>query len=396
MQRYPNTFSHHTANLGQFHTLIPLSHRQIAPGTTLKNLRVMARVSTSTIPRYVLSPSLMEITAFYIPNRLVMDDWPDFAGGDVASVPTTTAPWDILFNHSGEVSALARRAYKLVYNQFYGQEGFAWYDDITADGDTTTQFTRIWDQFNSKITNERPDVDVYTAPVTGTAPDQIASITLDEFARSMRDSRSKHRMQMTGNKYVDIMRAMGVDLDWRVQMAPEFLGKSHKVVAPIYTTSYEADSLEVRKSRYESKLSFELRGRKSFAEHGTLMTVLNVRPAMMLERENEAGAGMTRRDQFYWGDNATVWDEIDSGTGDYNRSRLLEYRAGRDCEGGTATAAELRPWFTNTLNPAGNLNQAVYPDPTQIQNEGEYNGAQLAVYSDIAYDELTPVPPARV
>ena len=125
-----------------------------------------------------------------------------------------------------------RDAYKLIYNQFFGSDQWAvstgtWYDDITLDTDVTSRVIRSTDQLAGKLmaTDQAPDRE-YDAPVTGTAPNQVATISLNAFRERLVQARSDRRAQMTGDKYVDAMRRLGVNLDWRVQMAPEFLGQS--------------------------------------------------------------------------------------------------------------------------------------------------------------------------
>jgi len=66
---------------------------------------------------------------FYVPNRLVWDDWTGFISQDddfAGIFPTMATAWSWVYDRSattpGAVSSLFCRVYKLTYNQYFGQE----------------------------------------------------------------------------------------------------------------------------------------------------------------------------------------------------------------------------------------------------------------------------------
>lgn len=164
-----------TCNMGQ---LIPVMCEEVLPNDTFK-------VSTDMVVRFapMLAPIMHNIDVyvhyFFIPNRLVFDDWEDFITGgekgtDATVAPTIAAPADgfavgSLGDYFGiptgvtgfSVSALPFRCYALVYNEWYRNE---WLQDevalSTASGvDSTTNTTllkRLWE--NDRFTSSLPDV----------------------------------------------------------------------------------------------------------------------------------------------------------------------------------------------------------------------------------------------
>ena len=175
----------------------------------------------------VLSGGVATLYAFYVPLRLLWSGWIDFIAQDGGTVPTTSTNWAQMFeaNASGNaVSSFYRRAYKLIYNQFFGSEKFGtWYANIETDTEVNTFLCRNLDQLAGHLVDsaDAPDP-TYIAAVSGAQ----ATISLNDFRKAMKEAYATRRADMTGDKYVDAMRRMGVALDWRVQMAPEFLGKS--------------------------------------------------------------------------------------------------------------------------------------------------------------------------
>lgn len=393
MQRFNHTRTGHKGNFGQFYEPVPIARFAIAPGTSMHAVGGKLRISTETLTRYVLNDALVQIFAFYVPYRLLWDQWVDFIGGDdTLSIPTNATPYSLMFETTN-ANVFGRRAYKLIYNEFFGNKAVgaaAWFDDITDDADMNPRVSRIWDQYFSKFTIDDPTNVTYTAPIPGGDPLNGAQIDLAQFAREMRNARSLQRQQLTGNKYVDTMRAMGVDLDWRIQNAPEFLGKASKVIGPITVESTDPNDLSARQVRYESSVTYKFNKRRAFAEHGEVIVLATVRPSMIASNGSALPSGQFNREDFFLGDNLAVWDQSVST---FNIERLFPYLYENDGEGRTTTAANGRPWLTND---AGSVANNLYPDPSQILTDGEYGGFQIAMFHDVKMNDTSPVPKGRV
>jgi hypothetical protein len=208
-----------------------------------------------------------------------------------------------MFERSGTHSALFRRAYKLVYNQFFGDDSEAngdvsWYDDITLDTETTIKRLRTTDQLNSRagIGTEQA-TDTYVAAVSGTT----ATIQLRDFRRALEESRRKSARVGSGDKYVDVMRGMGVDLDWRVQNAPEYLGGSTQMFAPTLVRATDGANLGEYRSIVQGSVNLSVEN-KRFSEHGYIVGIAALRVASMIStRPSPVDAFDTTVDDFYTG-----------------------------------------------------------------------------------------------
>lgn len=401
-------FRMNTYNEGTMYTLIPVGRQSVVPGQSL-SVEAQASWESAAFNRNVLSGGLGAIMSFYVPYRLIWDEWVDFISDpeSTAVVPTTATPWPLLFEAGASatlpVNSFARRAFKLIYNQYFGSdqynETFSWYADVTADSDVSGRRLRTKDQFVGRLfpTSEAGDT-VYEAPVTGTAPNQIASIPLNQFRVRMRDARSNRRADLTGDKYVDAMRRMGVQLDWRIQQAPEYLGGKQyefeaKETRASYTPADPAPAGSAVTGRAYARFSerWTLKTpRRFFAEHGIVLTVIAIRPTSFPDKLFATQDAYAKtRDSFFLGDNqegaAGVVKESLGATGgeNYFSPRFAYLRAGQDIIG----AQSGTPWCLN--NNGTDVEAWIWPQVTVPQDS--VLGNEMAVYTRYAGTGPTPV-----
>jgi hypothetical protein len=397
-------FRQNTYNESDFCSMVPIHRQQVVPGQSVA-LDIKVAWETPPFLQNILTGGVCSLYTFYVPHRLVWDQWVDFIADPESglTVPTTTEEWGLLYEAppAGEaVTSLFRRGYKLAYNQFFGSEqyGAVWYADITDDSDTTRLPVRGLDQFLTKIVpSSQVSNPTYEAPVTGTAPNQIASIALNEFRQQMRQARSVRRADMTGEKYVDSMLRMGVKLDWRVQLAPELVGMAH----------YDFDAKETRASytppdpttgartgqafaRYAGEHNYKL-PRKFFAEHGYLFTVIVIRPNTWdVHIPFPIDSQPKDYGQFWLGDNQTGTDDWPAGwfwqgggATPVFTPRFQWLLSGQNLKGDVSASS----WFQK-VNPT-NLVEAVYPTPQTGQSA--ILDQSFAVHSRIKAMGPTPV-----
>lgn len=393
MKRSQNLFAQQTANGGPFYSLVPVARKSVSPGTTFTDVRAKVRMQTSTVNKFVMTDALLTVHWFYVPYRLVWDQWSEFIAGDTAQVPSTQLAWGLLFEHHPNTwnhSVLGRRAYKLIYNQFFGQFDTAQQYVVDNDGERDAKTLRIWEQFGSALTTEIPEEKSFDI-------DGLTAIPLNEFARQMRDARSVSRTSLTGNKYVDLMRTMGVELDWRVQMAPEYLGSIKKVVKPSYQVSNDPTALDERWSRWQTECEVTLNRRMSFAEHGVVFGLAALRPAIMNEFGTLDDILMRARDRFYMGNNDAIYETlgfVPAGSGGAPRElygeRFINLLRGTNLHG--AGPAGTVPWFVNVLGDGDtdHLNM-VYPNVAPLIPTQDELGYQVCFTSDVTFRELTPL-----
>lgn len=132
--------------------LVPIYVDEVLPGDTMSvNGNIVARLSTPIAP--IMDDIFIDTHFFYVPNRLVWDNWERFCGaqdnpGDSTDflVPRITCPvggWplDSLPAYFGvrpltdnlDTSALFTRAYNLCYNEMYRDQNLQ--DSIPVDKD---------------------------------------------------------------------------------------------------------------------------------------------------------------------------------------------------------------------------------------------------------------------
>jgi hypothetical protein len=147
-----------TCNQGE---LVPIGLTEVLPGDTIQQVtNALVRVSPLVSP--VMHPVHVRIHHWFVPHRLVMDDFEDFItggsdGNDATTFPTITigggsgASIGSLADYLGvptgvnniEVSALPFRGYALIWNEHYRDQDLETELTIdTTDGaDTTTNTT---------------------------------------------------------------------------------------------------------------------------------------------------------------------------------------------------------------------------------------------------------------
>lgn len=391
-------------NEGSLFSLIPVFRRQVVPGESCE-LDILAQFETPPFLGNIMSGGQASIYAFYCPHRLVWDQWVDFISDPDSglTVPTTATSWPLLFdyvpNGGNEVSVLFRRAYKLAYNQFFGSEQFNRFYVVNQDSSVSVQTLRTNDQFLGRVmsNNDISDQD-YEAPVSGTDPDMVATISLNAFRQAMQNAKQGRRAQMTGDKYVDAMLRLGVKLDWRVQMAPEFLGAAHIDFVPKDTrASYSNASPSTSGaantgqsfSRFQETIRLKTK-RKFFAEHGYIFACVAVRPFAFNEGFTApADAHIRQYSDFFLGENNQGVREF--GAGDYIKGAVgtlfthkWEYlHSGHNMIGDSST----NPWVPT--DNSQNVDNGIYPTPLDIPSTGQLEN-QMAVFARSACSSISP------
>jgi hypothetical protein len=121
-----------TCNMGE---LIPIGLYEVLPGDTIQQ-KTTALIRMSPLLAPVMHPVYTVIMSFYIPNRILFDDWEDFItggedGDDSTTFPTISFQQDIAagdladyfglplgISHTG-INALPFRAYNAIYNEYF-------------------------------------------------------------------------------------------------------------------------------------------------------------------------------------------------------------------------------------------------------------------------------------
>lgn len=169
MKRSKFSLSHYkllTCDMGQ---LIPLTWFEALPGDTIQQATsVLARATPLLSP--VMHPVRVRIHHWFVPNRLIWEDWEDFITGGPDGTSTPSAPMfsksaiteGSLHDYLGvpvdgsyipalSFSALPARAYQLIYDEHYRDQDLITSPTISvasgADSTTTESLQRIsWEK----------------------------------------------------------------------------------------------------------------------------------------------------------------------------------------------------------------------------------------------------------
>lgn len=171
--------------------ITPIGCFEVLPGDDMRHkIDVLLRTQPLLAP--VFHSAQVKVCSFYVPTRLIWEDWEDFITGGPDGNDNSTPPWidmtggsaiGSLFDHlslppsfEGQASALPIRAYNLIYNEFFRDQDLQ--TEVTnavAGGEDTTSNTDLlracWQK--DYFTTARPDTqkgDDVEIALTGDAP----------------------------------------------------------------------------------------------------------------------------------------------------------------------------------------------------------------------------------
>lgn len=161
MKRSKHNLSHYKLMTGDPGYLYPLTWYEALPGDSIQQqTSTLIRVSPLNAP--AMHPHIVRIHNFFVPNRLIWENFADFITGGEDGLDATVHPYieassiaeGGLGDHLGlpvgsyspdlKFSALPFRAYNLVYNHFYRDQNLVAKVDIDdGDGADTTTATSL-------------------------------------------------------------------------------------------------------------------------------------------------------------------------------------------------------------------------------------------------------------
>lgn len=159
MKRNKFSLSHYRLTTMDMGTLVPISWYEGLPGDSIQQQTSLLLRATPLIAP-VMHPVRVRLHTFFVPNRIIWDDWENFITGGEDGMFEAQPPlknvdfnvavgtlWNYLGIPTGDyssnpalVSALPFRAYQMIYNEYYRDEQLSTAKSISkASGtDTTT------------------------------------------------------------------------------------------------------------------------------------------------------------------------------------------------------------------------------------------------------------------
>jgi len=190
MKRAKHNLSHYkllTCNQGQ---LVPCGLVEVLPGDTFQHSTSLL-IRTAPLDRPVMHPVHATVHHWFVPSRLLWDDWEKFItggptntfGDPIPKLDSVTVAEGSLLDYLGvppgvtyNINALPLRAYNLIFNENYRDEQLTTaVTNLTTGGlDTTTNRTlqfRAWEKDYFTTCTPEPQLgSAVSVPINGTAP----------------------------------------------------------------------------------------------------------------------------------------------------------------------------------------------------------------------------------
>lgn len=269
------------ANTGKFGRLVPFSYHYVFAGESQHNIK--SSFNFQSVP---ITPKMtgctVDVWYYYVPHRLVWNDFPTWVMGDSTITPpnTNNPEGDALFGAavSTRGAHFNAKAYELIVNQYFREE----HDQYTISTDPAV--LPIVDRTAETQGDEDYEEEDETIDVSG------GTLSLREFKRHEAKLRYERRVESLDGKYTSWLRAQGVNANEAVAQMPEFLGHYRKYVKPQQTVN---DGTGATVQMYKHECNFTLSKRRFFQEHGVVIGCYAMRPKVHL-------TGGYHSDTFIW------------------------------------------------------------------------------------------------
>ncbi len=298
IKRTMYSMSHNVATASQFGRLCPTMIQEVAPGDTWSG-KTGILVRLSPLKRALLADVYVDQFTFYVPHRLVMADWESFiaegpSDAPVYSVPTVSLDdsvsqayepifWNKSVPASGDttiMSALRLYAHNLIFNEFFRDEQDALIAPALAPGTfglAVSWKKDYWSTLRDDVGLTQP---IHFADVTAGSPDRVSAL---EILEAIARQKIATKRATYGTRYIDILRSYGVNVNYQMLQRPELvaIARGQINVTDVVSTSNDSSAeLGFLAGHGISGTRLRLK-RKTFPEHGTLMSFVIVRPVQI-------------------------------------------------------------------------------------------------------------------
>lgn len=224
MKRYNYGQNYSAIQSSKFTAMAMLGTLEVAPGDTISG-RITPEVWTDTTLRPILNRTYFDTFAFYVPYRLLWEQFPEFISqvDETLTPPTIDDPQPFYMEHpvlpGGTCLAWNRRAYNLIYNRYFR---LAENDDAALDSPFGAFAAQRESTFHESCLPEGTisDTDVQIDVIN-------ESVSVNDLRTAFAEDKFTKIRQYYGTKYTDYLASMGVKASWSISDDPELIGKSN-------------------------------------------------------------------------------------------------------------------------------------------------------------------------
>ena len=399
MKRYKYGMNFFTLNSAKFFQVLPLGYIDCAPGDTISG-KVTSSLISDTLVKPLMNRTYHDLYAFYIPYRLLMDDFPAFISENDSggfSIPVLSTDFEQNFENTGVASHASwqRFAYNMVLNTFFRYAG------ETARATTLATLG---------VTPNRPSTIMESFFVDTDISDQTAaSLKTDDIRTAFAQDRFQKTRDFYGDKYTDYLAAVGVEASWSILDEPEIIGmKNTKLGFRTSTSGTQAavpapgENLGDPAGTFRSTNTLSLK-RTFCPEHG-LILVVGIAKMDLINLDTYGPLLMTKtaRKDYYSPEFETSrvqdWDNPALGlsAGTSVTPVYEDYRKGQNLFGQNG-AAEENYFATMTTTSVAGLKK-YDPDDLDEYMQGTMDANKATHYSvktDFRCQRLSAVRPAQ-
>lgn len=251
--------------------MVPCAWAHVCPGETFDSAKLRFKVTGPAADVFGVG-AYMETRAFYVPMRLMWEDWPSFLMGQTAFDFPTYADYGVTGTYWGSTAdtdaAYPIAAMRRIYADWYGQRDDA---PALASGDIGFPIPRPDRTFLSGVREDAEDIDA----LVSTAGDQFYVGKLDE-AYVARDQAALENF-IDGN-YLTYLRLAGVDASQTAIEKAEPIYRYRRWMEPVSVFAEDGSVAE----RYQSDFDLSMRGRRFFPEHGIIVVMTGFMPKVFI------------------------------------------------------------------------------------------------------------------
>jgi hypothetical protein len=416
MKRYQYKLNDETVSGGSFGKLLCLKAIDVVPGDTVDGT-LSHKAYSDLMSRFIATRTYFDTYAFYVPYRVVWEDFPAWIADAAAkTMPTTTVQNANIFmqNPNGDViSAMLNRVYGMIWATFFQPTGNqqTWIEQVKSGAqDNNTSVYDVYARpttFDMKVRNESA-IDQTFVPSTHTV-DTNPAFTVDELRSAMAQDRFQRMRDFYGTRYTDYLAAVGVKANWSILDEPECIAvnnndwKATETRASVETAGENPTLVGTKFGQFQGDFKTTLR-RTFCPEHGVIMICAVARSDVMNRSMGwHTICDKTDRSQFFSPEfSFELQQEWRAGMVDARRNgtvitpRFEDYRCGRNAWNGLSN-------FDATYMPAVTFSDAgdagfeamknVNPGTANVFT-GELSN-QVQVYTDTRVTRRSPVPPAH-